>query len=115
MKITEIFPSIQGESTLQGLTCLFIRLTGCNLDCRYCDTVYAREGGTEMSLDEILDIVEGYGLEIVCITGGEPLLQKETSLLAIELLYRGHIVSLETNGTFDTFVLHENVIKIISC
>ena len=113
MKIYEIFASIQGESTLQGVPCVFVRLTGCNLNCCYCDTAYAREGGTEMSLEEICRSVDDYRLEYVCITGGEPLLQKETSLLAIELLYRGYTVSLETNGTFDTSGLHEDIIRII--
>ena len=113
MKICEIFASIQGETILQGMPCMFVRLAGCNLNCRYCDTVYARKGGKEMSLDEILDSVDSYGLKFVCITGGEPLLQKETPLLALELLHRGYMVSLETNGTFDTFMLHEEVIRII--
>ena len=113
MKICEIFASIQGESTLQGVPSVFVRLAGCNLNCRYCDTAYAREGGTEMSLEKICRCVDDYGLEFVCITGGEPLLQKETSLLAIELLYRGYTVSLETNGTFDTSGLHEDIIRII--
>ena len=113
MKITEIFPSIQGESTLQGLTCLFIRLTGCNLNCRYCDTVYAREGGTEMTLSEIVKKAEKFGIPYICITGGEPLLQEETPRLALEFINRGYTVSIETNGTIDASKLHEKVIRVI--
>ena len=113
MKITEIFASIQGESTLQGLPFEFVRLTGCNLDCRYCDTRYAREGGTEMTIAEIIKKTDSYGLTYVCITGGEPLLQKETSQLALEFIRRGYKVSMETNGSIDASALHEDVVRII--
>lgn len=113
MKISEIFASIQGESTLQGLPCAFVRLAGCNLNCRYCDTRYAREGGTEMSINEILKKVDELGLSIVCITGGEPLLQKKTPLLARKLNIRGYKVSVETNGTIDASELDEDVTRII--
>ena len=113
MKITEIFASIQGESTLQGLPCAFVRLAGCNLDCIYCDTRYAREGGTEMTIAEIIKKTDSYGLTYVCITGGEPLLQKETSQLALEFIRRGYKVSVETNGSIDASALHEDVVRII--
>ena len=113
MKITEIFSSIQGESTLQGLPCVFVRLTGCNLDCRYCDTRYAREGGIEMTIEEIVQKADSFGLTFVCITGGEPLLQKEAPVLALEFINRGYMVSIETNGTIDDSKLHDDIIRVI--
>ena len=113
MKVSEIFASIQGESTLQGMPCIFIRLAGCNLNCRYCDTVYAREDGTEMTLSEIVKETEKYKLKYACITGGEPLLQEETPELALKLLKRGYKVSIETNGSIDASKLHEDVIRVI--
>lgn len=113
MKITEIFKSIQGESTLQGLPCIFVRLTGCNLNCRYCDTLYARKGGIEMSTAEIVKKVENFKIKFICITGGEPLLQKETPQLASRFINNGYIVSIETNGTIDASALHEDVKRII--
>ncbi len=113
MKICEIFASIQGESSLQGCPAVFVRLTGCNLDCRYCDTRYAREGGTDLSIDEIIKKVLEFGLRFVCITGGEPLLQKDTPAFAQECINRGYTVSVETNGTFDASVMPEKVKRII--
>ena len=113
MKICEIFTSIQGESTLQGLPCVFVRLAGCNLNCSYCDTQYAREGGTDMSIGEILTKVENLSFSFICITGGEPLIQTDTLLLAQECVIRGYVVSVETNGTIDASQLHEDVIRII--
>ena len=77
MKIAEIFQSIQGEGKNQGKPCLFIRLAGCNLHCRWCDTAYAQTGGTEMSIDTILERVLRLNPSYVCITGGEPLLQAD--------------------------------------
>lgn len=113
MKIIELFPSIQGESSLQGLPCVFVRLSGCNLNCSYCDTRYARGGGTEMTVDEIVGKVMEYAIPFVCITGGEPLLQKETPELAGELLKHGCRVSVETNGTINLSALSRGVIRII--
>ena len=113
MKISELFASIQGESTLQGLPCVFIRLAGCNLNCRYCDTTYARTGGTEMTVEEIIERVNSFKLSFVCITGGEPLLQKETPELAEILVNRGYQVSVETNGTIDASLLPDDVKRII--
>ena len=113
MEVTEIFASIQGESTLQGLPCVFVRLTGCNLNCRYCDTSYARAGGSLTGKDEIIQKVTGFSIPFVCITGGEPLLQKETPSLAYGLLDLGFMVSIETNGTIDASPLHQNVHRII--
>ena len=113
MTVTEIFASIQGESTLQGLPCVFIRLTGCNLNCRYCDTRYAREGGSAMTADEIIQAVSGYTIPFICITGGEPLLQKDTPFLARSLIDCGYTVSVETNGTIDASPLPEEAKRII--
>jgi len=113
MKITEIFKSIQGESTFQGLPCIFVRLTGCNLNCRYCDTLYARKGGIEMSITEIMKKVENLKIKYICITGGEPLLQQETPQLASKFINNGYLVSIETNGTIDASTLPEGVIRII--
>ena len=89
LKVNEIFKSIQGESSYAGLPCTFIRLTGCNLRCNYCDTVYAYEKGIVMTLEEILMDVELLGCSLVEITGGEPLLQSEVSGLVEGLLNKG--------------------------
>lgn len=113
MEITEIFPSIQGESTLQGLPCVFVRLTGCNLNCRYCDTRYARSGGCSMEKDDIIQKATAFSIPFVCITGGEPLLQQETPSLAHAMLDLGFMVSIETNGTIDASPLHQNIRRII--
>ena len=113
MKVTEIFASIQGESTRQGIPMVFVRLTGCNLACRYCDTQYARAGGTEMSISDIADRADTFGLREVCITGGEPLQQQETPSLAQAFIDRDYRVSVETNGTLDASVLPSGVLRII--
>ncbi|MBW1855907.1 MAG: radical SAM protein [Deltaproteobacteria bacterium] len=101
MKISEIFTSIQGESTFCGLPCTFIRVAGCNLRCKYCDTTYALEGGEELELDQILSRVRDSGISLVELTGGEPLIQDECYLLVNLLLEEGYAVLLETNGDFD--------------
>ncbi len=104
MVITEIFKSIQGEGTRAGLPCIFIRLTGCNLRCTWCDTAYAFHGGTKYSVNEIVDkvhLLAGDTLSatgLVEITGGEPLLQPETPELAQKLLAAGYTVMIETSG-----------------
>ena len=85
MQITEIFKSIQGESTYAGLPCVFVRLTGCNLRCHWCDTAYAFSGGQKMSPEEVLGRVGELGGKLVEFTGGEPLLQKEVVPLAAQL------------------------------
>ncbi|MBN1295107.1 MAG: radical SAM protein [Candidatus Latescibacteria bacterium] len=113
MEITEIFASIQGESTLQGLPCVFVRLTGCNLDCSYCDTRYARENGTSMTHDEILSKIASYSIPYVCLTGGEPLLQTDTPALAEKLIANGYAVSVETNGSLDASVLQLKSKRVI--
>jgi len=101
MRITEIFFSIQGESTYAGRPCVFVRLTGCPLRCAWCDTTYAFDGGTERSLESVLNEVEQYGCRLVEITGGEPLTQSEASPLITALADRGHTVLLETSGALD--------------
>jgi len=102
MKVVEIFKSLQGEGTKQGRPCLFIRLGGCNLHCRWCDTGYARTGGTEMSLDEVLDQIWRANPPYVCITGGEPLQQvNELEPLLVSLKKRDIAIDIETNGTID--------------
>jgi 7-carboxy-7-deazaguanine synthase len=98
VRVTEIFHSIQGESTLAGEPTVFVRFTGCDLRCQYCDTAYAFHGGQQMTRAEILAEVAKYPARFVCLTGGEPTLQKELPQLAQELLDRGYQVSLETHG-----------------
>jgi 7-carboxy-7-deazaguanine synthase len=102
MKIAEIFRSLQGEGRNQGKPCLFIRLAGCNLHCHWCDTPYAQTGGTEISIDTVLEQVWRVNTPYVCITGGEPLLQAdELELLLIPLHTRGTAIDIETNGTIN--------------
>jgi len=113
MRITEIFYSIQGESSYSGLPCVFVRTTGCNLRCVWCDTAYAFHGGQEMSLDEILVRVRGYDCKLVELTGGEPMLQKDTPELARRLLLEGFTVLMETGGSLDLSPLDPSVIKIV--
>lgn len=98
MRVTEIFHSIQGESTLVGKPCVFVRFTGCDLRCGYCDTAYAFHGGRTMSVDEVLAEVGGHPARFVCLTGGEPLLQRDLPELARRLLESGYEVSVETHG-----------------
>lgn len=98
LRITEIFYSLQGESITSGLPTVFIRLTGCPLRCQYCDTTYAFQGGEWLTLDEILQKVADYGVDYVCVTGGEPLAQKNCKSLLTLLCDRGFVVSLETSG-----------------
>ncbi|MEE9224292.1 MAG: radical SAM protein [Thermoplasmata archaeon] len=98
MKICEIFHSIQGEGLDMGAPTVFVRTSGCPLRCRWCDTLYAFSEEEEMSIDEILKKVEGYGVSRVCVTGGEPLAQKDTFTLLERLLERDYFVSVETSG-----------------
>ncbi len=99
LKINEIFYSIQGEGTKSGLPCVFIRLTYCNLRCTYCDTEYAFYEGEDYSINEILDVVKSYNCKLVEVTGGEPLVQKESLTLLTELCDTGYNVMLETGGS----------------
>lgn len=99
MRICEIFTSIQGESSYAGLPCTFIRVTGCNLRCTYCDTTYVYDEGAEVPLEEIMQNVRDAGTGLVEITGGEPLLQHEIHLLVSGLLEEGYTLLIETNGS----------------
>jgi 7-carboxy-7-deazaguanine synthase len=111
--VSEIYSSVQGESSFSGLPCTFVRLTGCNLNCRYCDSTHAKKEGADMSLSEILGRVSAFGIELAEITGGEPLFQPETPRLASALRDTGHLVLVETNGSLDISVLPEGVIRIM--
>src|SRR5215469_16883217 len=121
MYITEIFKSIQGEGTRAGLPCVFVRLSGCNLRCIWCDTAYAFHGGTKMSVDDVLGRVNelaGRGatsaaVPLVELTGGEPLLQDEIYPLAEKLLAAGYTVMIETSGQRYIGRLPKAVIKIV--
>lgn len=101
MRVCEIFHSIQGEGELVGYPTIFIRLTGCNLRCKYCDTEYAFYEGKDMSVKEIMNQIRSYRSRYVCVTGGEPLLQEETPVLLKALLDNGYKVCIETNGSLD--------------
>jgi 7-carboxy-7-deazaguanine synthase len=113
LKINEIFYSIQGESSYAGRPCVFVRLTGCNLRCSYCDTRYAYEEGEDLEIGEITNRITSYRCRLVEITGGEPLIQKGTSLLVKELLDLGFEVLLETNGSMDISVIDNRCVKIL--
>jgi 7-carboxy-7-deazaguanine synthase len=99
MKVNEIFYSIQGEGTLVGVPSIFLRLTGCNLRCSFCDTTYAYKQGKEMSIQEILDEIKKFACTYVCLTGGEPLMQKDAPKLIECLLQKKYKICLETNGS----------------
>ncbi len=101
MRITEIFHSIQGESSYAGQPCVFVRLTGCPLRCTWCDTEYAFYGGQECSVDEVLERVGSFGCRLVEITGGEPLAQPESFVLVTKLCDAGYTVLIETSGAMD--------------
>jgi 7-carboxy-7-deazaguanine synthase len=113
MVITEIFKSIQGESTFAGLPCVFVRLTGCNLRCHWCDTAYAFHGGKQMTPEEVHGRVLELGGKLVEFTGGEPLLQEEILPLTDRLVSGGHRVLLETSGERFVGGLPEAVVKIV--
>ena len=113
IKINEIYLSVQGESTHTGLPCIFIRLTGCNLRCSWCDTAYAFYEGKNMSIDEILQKVENFGIHLVEITGGEPLMQDNVYTLMRSLIEKGYKVMLETGGSISLERVPKDVIKIM--
>lgn len=113
LRITEIFVSIQGESTWVGLPTVFVRLTGCPLRCSWCDTAYAFTGGENRSLDEVLAEVARHGLKHVCVTGGEPLSQKGCLPLLSALCDAGYAVSLETSGALDIGAVDPRVSRIM--
>jgi len=100
LRISEVFHSLQGEGVLIGTPTVFVRTCGCNLECVWCDTIYAREEeGTEMSPSDVIEKVKGYGTPFVCLTGGEPLLQRDVFKLIDLLLKDSFHVSVETNGS----------------
>lgn len=122
MVITEIFKSIQGEGTRAGLPCIFVRLTGCNLRCKWCDTAYAFHGGKKITVEEVLARVDELAgrqagakgsVPLVELTGGEPLLQEEIYPLAEKLLDAGYTVMIETSGERFVGKLPKEVIKIV--
>ena len=115
LRVVETFVSIQGETTPAGRTCFFIRLEGCDLACRYCDTRYAASGGREMSIGELTRLAERSGIPLVEITGGEPILQEETPALCRALLERGFEVMLETNGARPIGDVPAQVRRIVDC
>ena len=113
LTINEIFHSIQGESTHTGRPCVFVRLTACDLRCSWCDTPYAFTEGQKMTLDDVLERVEGYGCDLVEITGGEPLLQTEVYPLMELLLASGKTVMVETGGHRSIKDVPTDVIRIV--
>jgi 7-carboxy-7-deazaguanine synthase len=113
MLISELFFSIQGEGTRAGLPCVFVRTTGCDLRCTWCDTAYAFEGGRRASVEVLVEEVSRHPCRLVCLTGGEPLLQKELPALAEALLQRGYEVTVETHGQRDWSALPPEVVKIV--
>jgi 7-carboxy-7-deazaguanine synthase len=113
MRITEIYPSIHGESQYVGLPCTLVRTTGCDLRCAYCDTTYAFAGGRTMSVDEIEAEVKRLGLPFVLLTGGEPMLQPEIVALAQRLLDGGFKVAIETSGAHMVDGLPPEVLRIL--
>ena len=113
LKVNEIFYSIQGESTYAGRPCVFIRLSGCNLRCTYCDTTYAYKDGNHMGLEDIYDRIVSYECPLVEITGGEPLIQEYTPVFVERLLEDGYEVLLETNGSRDISTVDVRCVKIL--
>ncbi len=113
LRITEIFASIQGESTSVGMPTVFVRLTGCPLRCQYCDTAYAFSGGEWMRLDEIATKVKFFNLNHVTVTGGEPLAQKSCLSLLYKLCDQNYKVSLETSGALNISEVDPRVVKVM--
>ena len=113
LKVSEIFHSIQGESTFVGLPTVFIRLTGCPLRCSWCDTEYAFSGGRWMQIEDILEHVKTYGTPYICVTGGEPLAQKRCLKLLDQLVDNGYNVSLETSGALSIANVNNKVTTVM--
>lgn len=111
--MSEIFASIQGETSFVGLPFSFVRLTGCNLRCRYCDTTYAYDDGEEFSVADVVSRVSFFGIPRVTVTGGEPLLQPDAFSLVSTLLDGGRTVLVETNGTVPLAALDRRAVKIM--
>lgn len=113
LRISEIFHSVQGESSRVGLPTVFVRLTGCPLRCRWCDTDYAFSGGEMLTLEEVLARISSFGCATVCVTGGEPLAQKHCTTLLHALCEAGYSVSLETSGALDIGGVDPRVSRIM--
>ena len=113
MRVNRIYRSLQGESTYAGLPCTFIRLAGCDLHCRWCDTLYARKGGRSMSMKKIVERVSAYPVDLIEITGGEPLNQTDTPELCRQLCGLGARVLVETNGHRNIDLLPDGVVRIM--
>ena len=113
LKIKEIFFSLQGESSFVGLPTIFIRLTGCPLRCVYCDTEYAFHGGNNMSIAKIIETIQQYPTKYVCVTGGEPLAQKNCPNLIKSLLDLDYKVSIETSGAMDISKIDKRAINVM--
>ena len=113
LRITEVFLSLQGESSLAGWPTVFIRLTGCPLRCQYCDTTYAFQGGEWRTIDALLEDTARFGVKHVCVTGGEPLAQKPCLELLARLCDAGYVVSLETSGALDVGAVDPRVIRVV--
>ncbi len=113
LRITEIFHSLQGETSRTGLPTVFVRLTGCPLRCGYCDTAYAFHGGASRTIRDILGEVVKHRTRYVCVTGGEPLAQKSCNVLLATLADRGYSVSLETSGALDVSRVDPRVSRIV--
>lgn len=113
LRITEIFYSLQGESSFVGLPTVFIRLTGCPLRCGYCDTAYAFSGGEWMPVANILQNIKQYNASTICVTGGEPLAQRNCGDLLAQLCDAGYRVSIETSGSLDISTVDSRVSRIM--
>ncbi|MCR9277626.1 MAG: 7-carboxy-7-deazaguanine synthase QueE [Pseudomonadaceae bacterium] len=113
LRITEVFHSLQGETSTAGLPTVFVRLTGCPLRCQYCDTAYAFSGGEMRSIDDLLTQVTGYGARHVTVTGGEPLAQPDCHVLLAKLADAGFDVGLETSGALDVTGVDHRIRRII--
>jgi 7-carboxy-7-deazaguanine synthase len=113
LKITEIFFSLQGEADTVGIPTVFVRLTGCPLRCQYCDTEYAFYGGEWFSIDQVLAEVARHGTRYVCVTGGEPLAQRNCLTLLQRLCDAGYRVSLETSGALDVTAVDPRVVRVV--
>ena len=113
LRVSEIFHSLQGESTRAGLPTVFVRLTGCPLRCNWCDTGYAFSGGETLPLDAILARIAAFGCPTVCVTGGEPLAQANCLALLTALCDTGYSVSLETSGALDISAVDPRVARIV--
>lgn len=113
LRITEVFHSLQGEADTVGVPTVFVRLTGCPLRCRYCDTEYAFYGGGWRSIDDVVGEAASYGTKFVCVTGGEPLAQRNCGTLLTRLCDSGFRVSLETSGALDARDVDARVVRVL--